>query len=65
MPDLKKEGLGNRNSSGPGKGKQTVWKKFRHEIDQSDKQNPHKKRKYKDKWKQDVDIMNWALDRKF
>ena len=45
--------------------KKQLRKKNRHGTDQSERQNPHKRRKHKGKWSQDVDIMNWALDRKF
>ena len=38
--------------------------KTRGEIDQSDRRNPYRKRKYKAKFNQDINIMVWALDKK-
>ena len=46
-------------------GKTQVWKKFRHEFDQPERRKPNKRRKYKGKWSQDVDIINLAIDRTF
>ena len=37
-------------------GKKQVWKKLRHETEQSERRNPGRRRKCKGKWKQDVSI---------
>ena len=46
-------------------GKKSAWNKFRNEIDQADRRNPNRRRKYKAKLEQDMKILEWAIAKIF
>ena len=46
-------------------GKQSAWKTFRNEIDESARRHPNRRRKYTAKLEQDMQILAWAIDKRF
>ena len=46
-------------------GRKSAWKIFRSEVDQSGRRNPDRRRKYKAKFSQGIQTMEWALDGRF
>ena len=42
-----------------------AWKTFRNEIDESARRQPNRRRKYKAKLEQDMQMREWAIDKRF